>query len=317
MAGNPNPQLITAPLWQLWQDFDAMESSALLGGIYAAKPGYHSYRNRLPRNDYSTGRDVAGDKRGPGDKACAIDLTMSAAAMVKYTKRLDAAARAKDPRLYIDGRPILREFIGTKDNKTVYCWVFTGGRALGVAGDSGPDPGRDTSHLWHLHLSIIREFITNATALHQITSLLRGEPKPSATKPTPAPPGKPATNPTVKEVDVESAKDLLDADVVPNRAWRADAKDNPTVRWEWAVVSTWDEAHAANTRANEANQKADRILALLQTLSGRDFTDENAIVAGVLAGLSPAAIATAVTQALPPDMARQVVNELVAKLQSV
>jgi hypothetical protein len=135
--------------------------------------------------------------------------------------------------------------------------------------------------------------------------VLAGEPKPT--------PGK---TPTVKEVDVESAKDLLDSDVVPNRGWRPDAKTNPYVRWEWAVVSTWDEAHNANVRADAANQKADRILALLQAMSGRDFTDENAIVAGVLQGLSPAAIATAVTSALPPDMAQQVVDQLIAKLQT-
>jgi hypothetical protein len=118
MAANPSPTRITSQLWDFWQKFDALEPTALLGGIYADKGGYHNYRNRLPKTDYSTGRDLAADKLGPGDKACAIDLTMSAAAMVKYTKRLDAAARARDPRLYMAGKPILREFIGTKDSKT-------------------------------------------------------------------------------------------------------------------------------------------------------------------------------------------------------
>lgn len=429
---NPNPTRITAPMWDFWTKFDALEPSALLGGVYADKAGYHNYRSKLPATDYSVGRDVAADKLGPSDKACAIDLTMSAAAMVKYTNRLDVAARAKDPRLYLAGAPILREFIGTKDNKTVYCWVFVGGRALGVAADAGPDPGRDKSHLWHVHLSVIRAYITNPVALNQIFSILKGEPletwikaaalkvpaakaptfpgrvlrrndaqanpdaavktlqdrliavgfgnlgrtgdgffgpgteravtvwqavcglprdgvvaagtwptpwtrsgpppapkppapppvKPPAPTPVPVkpsapPPATPApAPPPAKEVDVENAKELLNADVVPNRPWRADATTNPTVRWEWAVVSTWDEAHAAHAAAQAANEKSDRVLALVQAMTGRDFTDENAIIAGVLQGLTPQAIAAAVVTALPREMAQQVVDELGNKLQA-
>lgn len=54
-----------------------------------------------------------------------------------------------------------------------------------------------------------------------------------------------------------------------------------------------------------------RIEAQLTALTGRDFTDEPAIVAGVLAGLDPAAIAAAI----PADLARQVADELAARLQ--
>ena len=172
---NPNPTRISDAMWWLWTEFDKLESSALLGGVYAAKPGYHNVRSALPSSDYSTGRDIAADKLGPAGKASAIDLTMSAAAMKLYSKRLDDAARAKDPRLRKGGRPILREFIGTKDGKTVYCWVFVGGKALGVGADSGPDPGRDSSHLWHLHLSFIREFIDDQVAHEQAFSVLAGE----------------------------------------------------------------------------------------------------------------------------------------------
>lgn len=115
---------------------------------------------------------------------------------------------------------------------------------------------------------------------------------------------------------MENAKELLNADVVPNRPWRADATTNPTVRWEWAVVSTWDEAHAAHAAAQAANEKSDRVLALVQAMTGRDFTDENAIIAGVLQGLTPQAIAAAVVTALPREMAQQVVDELGNKLQA-
>jgi hypothetical protein len=172
---NPNPSRISAALWRLWTDFDRFEASALLGGIYANKPAYHNYRNALPSNDYSV-RDVAADRQGSGSLASAIDLTLSDAAMRKYTGRLDVAARKRDRRLYPPGdAPVLREFIGTKDGRTVYCYVLTGGVPLGVGADAGPDWGRDSSHLWHMHLSIIRKWAANWLALSGVLSVLMGE----------------------------------------------------------------------------------------------------------------------------------------------
>lgn len=52
------------------------------------------------------------------------------------------------------------------------------------------------------------------------------------------------------------------------------------------------------------------IQAVARMLAARDFTDEPAIVAGVLAGLSPEAIAAAI----PPELAEQVADELGARL---
>ncbi|GGM27286.1 hypothetical protein GCM10011608_10030 [Micromonospora sonchi] len=198
-ARNPNPARISDPLWRMWTEFDAAEPTALLGGILALKPGYHSYRSRLPGSDYSSGRDVAADKRGSAELASAIDLTMSTAAMIRYTRRLDVAARARDPRLYTDRGPVLREFIGTKDGRTVYCYVLVGGRALGVGADAGPDPGRDKSHLWHLHLSVIRRFAADAAALDGLLSVMHGETLDAWRRRT-APPTAP---PTVKDASMQ------------------------------------------------------------------------------------------------------------------
>jgi hypothetical protein len=58
------------------------------------------------------------------------------------------------------------------------------------------------------------------------------------------------------------------------------------------------------------------VKATLAGLAGKDFTDEPAIVAGVLAGLTPAGIAAAVAAALPAELAAQVVSELSQRLAS-
>lgn len=171
---NPNPTRISDAEWRLWCEIVRRIGSARLGGIYANKAGYHNYRAALPANDYSV-EDVAADRRGPSNCASAEDISLSDEDMRTVTGRLDHAARARDIRLYTARGPVLREFIGTKDSSTVYCYVLVGGRALGVGADAGPDPGRDSSHLWHVHLSIIREFCNDRVALDGVLSVMIGE----------------------------------------------------------------------------------------------------------------------------------------------
>lgn len=211
MATNPNTTRISSALWWFWTEVKKSTKSAQYGGTYAPKAGYHNYRSALKSTDYSV-EEVANDRKGSSTKSSAIDITLSAADMIKYSKRLDAAMRAKDKRLYIGGNPILREFIGTKDGKTVYCYMLTGGKAQGVGADSGPDSGRDKSHLWHVHISFIRLFCESQDAMERVLSIWNGEaytawakrhnvvatPKPTPTKPaTPAKPvpPKPAPKP--------------------------------------------------------------------------------------------------------------------------
>lgn len=62
-------------------------------------------------------------------------------------------------------------------------------------------------------------------------------------------------------------------------------------------------------------RRIERQLAALASKVGVDV-DESAIVAGVLAGLSPDAIAQAVAETLPDDLARQVLDGLKTRLEA-
>jgi hypothetical protein len=57
----------------------------------------------------------------------------------------------------------------------VSCYVVLGGRALGLANDSGPDYDRDETHLWHVHISVIRKFVDSYEAWKRLLSILKGE----------------------------------------------------------------------------------------------------------------------------------------------
>lgn len=176
MAQNPSPDHISPALWA-FQERAVAVTGGEQSGVYANKPGYHNARDQLPVTDYSRA-DVAADREGLGRWAAATDIKMDdRAGMIRHTARLDQAAAVRDPRLYPPGAPpVLREFIGTLDGVLPYCYVLTGGRQLGLPSDASEDWRRDDSHLWHLHLSIIRRYAANADALDGVLSVLSGEP---------------------------------------------------------------------------------------------------------------------------------------------
>jgi hypothetical protein len=86
------------------------------------------------------------------------------------------------------------------------------------------------------------------------------------------------------------------------------ADENPTLSPAWAL----GRAPVAADLGYQIRSRVDQLAAALKDLTGKDFTDEQAIVAGVLAGLDPAVIAAAI----PQDLARRVADELAARLAS-
>ena len=167
MASNPNPTNITDAMWWLWEQLQALEPTTRLGGIFAAKPGYHNCRSNLPSYDYSV-TDKPPDGGGPGSAAGAIDWTFPDAQggnytrIAKYTKRLFASARdPNDPRL--NG---WREFYGQADSDSyVEGWDIRYNRAA----------TSDSSHLWHIHISENRDMSTSKPNKEALLSVLKGE----------------------------------------------------------------------------------------------------------------------------------------------
>ncbi|MEU7905898.1 peptidoglycan-binding domain-containing protein [Actinoplanes sp. NPDC049118] len=184
MAPNPNPARITDAMWWLWEQLHALEPrDTELGGIYARKPGYHNTRAGNAANNYSV-RDAV-DKRGPADKAAALDWTFKSAqrgdyrTIAKYMSRIIASGRDKrDPRL--DG---WRDIYGQADkDRHVEGWDCRYDR----------DITSDDSHLWHIHFSESRERVTSRANKDALLSVLKGESLDAWLKRTGAKPKPPA-----------------------------------------------------------------------------------------------------------------------------
>ncbi|GGK13268.1 hypothetical protein GCM10010124_02320 [Pilimelia terevasa] len=167
MAANPNPTRVTAPYWTiLWEGARAKLGSDLrLGGIFANKAGYHGTRTGNHPANYSVTRAV--DKRGPADKAAAIDWTFASAQrgdfahIIKITKRiLSAYDNPADPRI---GAHNTAEIYGTTNGRTVT------GRLHGRPASS------DSSHLWHIHFALNRELVGDTFTCRAVLSVVCGQ----------------------------------------------------------------------------------------------------------------------------------------------
>ena len=136
--------------------------SARMSGIVgdsAHRYGYHRARSKLPASDYSV--KLAADRSGDSSAASAIDISLSPSMMRIVTKRfMDVAKDKTDPR-----RKYFREFFGTLDGRTVTGWD--------TASDSATTS--DSSHLWHVHVSVHRKYATSRTAAEALLTIFTGQ----------------------------------------------------------------------------------------------------------------------------------------------
>lgn len=158
---------------RMYAILDPYIKSLRRGGIvgdtrHVAGGGYHISRNDLRSHgqggDYSI--QAPADKRGSGNYAAAIDLTMSDSEMVTVSRRLKAACEKNDDRI----EPI-REFIGTINNQTVCGFNrYRTGRATGFY----PSDYSESSHLWHVHVSFFRAYCNDLNSIKGVAEVIAG-----------------------------------------------------------------------------------------------------------------------------------------------
>ncbi|PZF98928.1 hypothetical protein [Micromonospora deserti] len=262
------------------QDLEPAEVGIV--GDASHRGGYHCGSDRVVPNDYSVVESPR-DSAGLTLDAAALDVGLFEVRSGGRTHNLysfstwcvgQCVANAPDTR-------DIREIIYSPDGRVVRRWDRLRRRSSG-----------DDSHLWHTHFSFFRDSIK---ANRDQTPLFRR---------------------------YLTTIGLLEDDMTPEEhAWLATIHRNLTVldgRNPIGQIYTrmaMGEDHTGATVPNHPTLRSigAQLTALqtaLSTLSTKDFTDEPAIIAGVLAELTPEKIAAAI----PPTMAKQVADELARRL---
>ena len=288
-----NAYVTAAQRWFIDQLLDLEPGSEDIdAGGYSHKPGYH---DTVAHNDARSGvgedysaRDPQ-DRRGPRDKGRARDWTFRDAQagnytdFAKYGDRLLALYRARDPRL--SG---WREYLGRVSTPVTIGGIST--RRIGIDFRHRYLRIPDSSHDWHGHFSEDTEQVESFWNKWAMLTILAGW-----------------TLAEYRQSIEEDDMPLTDADAakVAAAVW-AHQHPHPTRTGEkqskGTVIQYMDAVHDAQTG---------RVLTALQTLGvelGEDV-DEQAIVTGILAGLTPE-----IAAALPPDLAQKVVDVLLARI---
>jgi hypothetical protein len=258
------------------QDLEPAEVGIV--GDSAHRGGYHCGSDRVVTNDYSV-------VESPRDSA---GLTLDAAALDVGLFQVQAGGRTHDLRTFSswcvaqcvantpDSRDI-REIIYSPDGAVVRRWDRLRKRSSG-----------DNSHLWHTHISFFRDSIK---ANRDQTPLFRRY----------------LTTIGLLEDDM-SAKAESQIHSIFTGMFHGGSSMGRSVDPDAGGPGTVSNSLVA--KLDYTMQRLDTIAAQLTALSGKDFTDEQAIVAGVLATLTPEKIAAAI----PTTMAAQVANELARRL---
>lgn len=149
------------------------------GGIVnAGSPGYHtSYEDLLKQGrsgDYSI--QCPADKRGQKNFAAGIDITFgNLQELIQVHKRLREACTPDAAGNYDPRIECVREIIGTLDGRNVsgYNRVSTGSGTRSRVGwvSSGYS---DSSHLWHEHISVLRDRANNENDMRGLSEVICG-----------------------------------------------------------------------------------------------------------------------------------------------
>lgn len=253
-------------------------------GDPAHRGGYHTGSDRVVANDYSVVESPR-DSAGLTLYASGLDVGTFSVRSGGVTHNLRtfsewcvAQCRANTA----DSRD-LREIIYSPDGKVVRRWDRLGKRSSG-----------DDSHLWHTHFSFFRD---STKAGRDQTPLFRR---------------------------YLTGIGLLEGpDMTPEEhAWLETVHKNLTVldgrnpvgqiytRMAMGEDHTNPDLVVPHPSLKSLGAQLTSLQTALTTLVNKDFTDEQAIITGVLTGLTPEKIAAAI----PPTIAKQVADELAKRL---
>jgi len=152
-----------AAIKHLFDTVKASIPSAVMAGIVgdsAHTYGYHRGRDFVSGNDYSV--QTPPDKKGDGQAACALDISWNKASD-HYTVSQRLLNAKHDSRMNA-----AREFYGSTNGNTVCGWDYYYDYAV----------TSDDSHLWHIHLSILRQYCNDDAALQKIAQVITGSSAP-------------------------------------------------------------------------------------------------------------------------------------------
>lgn len=241
-------------------------------GDSAHRGGYHCGSDRVVTNDYSVVESPR-DRAGLTDLAAGLDVgQFSYRDVLGRTHNLQTFSVWCVAQCAAGAADTkdIREIIYSPDGTTVKRWDRLGRRTSG-----------DSSHRWHTHFSFFRDAIK---AGRDQTPLFRRY----------------LTSIGLIKAPTVEAPDMLDTKTPIY-------SEGPSERQALADLHY---AAFKGNRVSVEQQSLARIEAQLATLAGKDFTDEPAIVAGVLAQLTPEAIAAAI----PPALTEQVADALAKRL---
>ncbi|WP_320067859.1 hypothetical protein [Micromonospora sp. RTGN7] len=251
--------------------------------------GAHRSQEWIKRSRYCTSRTYTAQ---PGLTAeqerhvAGLDFTPgSAADMIAQSERLLAAMQAGQ----LDE---VREFYGNVDgDRVVDGWDNVRDRAA----------SSDSSHLWHWHLTLDRRHCRNQQLMQRILAIALGD---------------------TQEDDEMSEKAENEIHAVHAAVFSGGSSMGRRVDPDGAGAAAAGNSVVA--KLDYMMSRLDGVAAGVTTLAGKDWTDEPAIVAGVLAGLGPDRLAQAITAAgltpaaiaaaVPAEIASRVVDELAARL---